>query len=319
MSDPSSPHSPAPDSPVPSSGFNARFYLILAAMVVAFLVVVFQRNSIRARYWAYQLKQTDDLADQAYYIACLTSVGDAAAESVESLVWDSRKEIRMLAIPASQGLTPRIRHELVLNMLLIAEDDELQASAATAIALSHWEPGEQFLIAVSQSPTESTACAAAGGLSRIDSAAAADALCTIVQTNKSPKVRAQAVESLAAHLQPSLDNGGAITGKPDAITVMVQALSDSGEFSGQLAAEREIDTVSTVVTARKGLRVATSGPSASAARTVASIAAGVLTDLTGESIEAIPADFAAQSRLVERCKSLIAQRHPRIPTTLPGP
>jgi len=319
MSDSFPPHSPTPQSPVQSSGYSARFYMILAAMVVAFLIVVVQRDNIRARYWAHQLKQTDDLAEQAYYIACLTSVGDSAAESVESLVWDSRKEIRMLAIPASKGLTPRIRHEFVLNMLLIAEDDELQASAATAIALSHWEPGEQFLIAVSQSPEESTACAAAGGLSRIDSAAAADALCSIIQTNKSPKVRAQAVESLAAHLQPSLDNPGAITGKFDPITVMVQALRDSGEFTGKLAAEREIDTVSTAVTARKGLRVATSGPCAAAARTVASVAACVLTDLTGEAIEAIPADFAAQSRLVDRCKSLIAQRHPPIPTTLPGP
>lgn len=319
MSDSSPPHAPAPDLPVPSSGYNARFYLVLAAMVVAFLIVVVQRNRIRARYWAHQLKQTDDLAEQAYYIACLTSVGDAAAESVKSLVWDSRREIRLLAIPASQGLTPRIRHKFVLNILLIAEDEELQASAATAIALSHWRPGEQFMIAVSQSPTESTACAAAGGLSRIDSAAAADALCTIIQTHKSPKVRAQAVESLAAHLQPSLDNRGAITGELDPITVLVQALGDSGEFTGQLAAEREIEAVSSAVTSRKGLRVATSGPSAPTARTVASVTAGVLTELTGETIEPVSADFAAISKLVEHCKILIAQRRPPLPTTLPGP
>ncbi|GMU34512.1 MAG: HEAT repeat domain-containing protein [Planctomycetia bacterium] len=319
MSDSPPPHSPAPKSSIQSSGYSARFYLILAAMVVAFLVVVLQRNSIRARYWAYQLKQTDDFAEQAYYIACLASIGDAATESVESLVWDSRNEVRMLAIPASQGLTPRIRHELVLYALILDDDEELQASAATAIALSHWKPGEQFLIAISQSPSESTACAAAGGLSRIDSAAAVDALCSIIQTHKSPKVRAQAVESLAGHLQPSLVNRDAMTGKLDPISVMVQALGDSGEFTGKLAAEREIETVSSAVTARKGLRVATSAPSASAARTVASVAAGVLTDLTGETIEPIPADFAAPSRLVERCKSLIAQRRPRLPTTLPGP
>lgn len=319
MSDSPPPHSSVPKQPIQSSGYSARFYLIIAAMVVAFLVVVLQRNSIRARYWAYQLKQTDDLADQAYYIACLTSVGDAAAQSVEALVGDPRIEIRMLAIPASQGLTPRIRHELVLYALLLDEDEELQASAATAIALSHWAPGEQSLIAFAQTPSDSTACAAAYGLSRINSATAADALCSIIQTHKSPKARAQAVESLTAHLQPSLDNQNALTGELDPISVMVQALSDSGEFAGKLAAEREIETVSSAVTARKGLRVAGSGPSASAARSVASVAAGVLTDLTGETIEPIPADFAAPSQLVERCKSLIAQRRPRLPTTLPGP
>lgn len=319
MSESSPPHSPAFNSPVPSSGYNARFYLILAAMIVAFLVVVIQRNNIRARYWAYQLKQTNDLAEQAYYIACLTSIGDAAADSVESLVWDSRNGIRMLAIPASQGLTPRIRHELVLYALLLDDDEELQASAATAIALSHWKPGEQSLIAFAQTPSDSTACAAAGGLSRIESAAAKDALCNIIQTHKSSKVRAQAVESLASHLQPSLDKTAAIPGKLDPISVMVQALSDSGEFSGKLAAEKEIETVSSAVTARKGVRVATSGPATPTARTVASVAASVLTQLTGETIEPVSADFAAISQLIEHCKFLIAQRRPPLPTTLPGP
>ena len=285
-------------------------------MTLAFLAVVVYRNPIRAHWWAYKLKQTDDLTEQAYYIACLASAEDDAIGALESLIDQPQIELRLLAIPASQGMTPSLRHERILTQLLHSSDEEVAAAAATAIAFTRWEPGDRQLLSFANSKHESLAVAAAVGLARIDSDAATAALCEMARNHKSPKARAQAIESLGSHLQLHPTSQPAQPSNADPLPVLVRALSDSATFTGKLAIEREVESISAAVTAQKGLRVAASQPDH--ARTVAEIAAAILSTLTGHDIPPTPVDSADEPAFTDQCRAWIADRRPPIPTSLPA-
>lgn len=284
-------------------------------MTLAFLAVVVQRNRIRAHWWAHKLKQTDDLTEQAYYIACLASAEDDAVGALQSLIEDPRTELQLLAIPGSQGMTPSLRHERILSPLLHSDDEEVAAAVATAIAFTHWNPGDKLLLNAARSKGESLAVAAAVGLARIDSDAATAALCDMARNHASPKARAQAVESLGSHVQLHPTSQPAKSPNADPLTVLVRALNDSATFTGKLAIEREVESISAAVTAQKGLRVAASQPSA--ARTVAEITAAILSTLTGHDIPPTPVDSAEEPAFIEKCRGWIADRKTLIPTSLP--
>lgn len=313
MSDsPASANPPIAKSPVQSRGV----VIILVAMIFVFLLVIWQRNRIRGYWWAHQIKSTTDITQQAYFIACLASIRDEAEGGVTSLVHDPREEIRLTAIPASQDMSPARRVELVLLPLFLSDDEDVAAAAATAIAFSHWEPGDKILLSFADSDHESLAVAAAVGLARIDSDAATAALCNMVLNHKSPKARAQAIESLAGHLQEQSNH---IPANDEPIAVLVSALSDTAAFTGSLAIEREIESVSAAVTAKKGMRVTTSDSIPSPQRRVADVAAAALSQLTGHDIPAKPVDSADQPRFIDECKAWIARHPSPIPTTLPTP
>ncbi len=273
-------------------------------MVVLFVLVIAKRDTIRAYWWVHRLRDSAALADRAYYVACLASVGDSAAGALNGLVSDDRAENRALVIPASQGMS---RHQRmgVLARLLGDDDGDVRQSAATALAFS--KVGDFILISQSHSKDAKIATAAIGGLARMNSIESCVALCEAAVKNTNPWVRAQAVESLGQQLSSNHSDLKTLIfadehGDINPLTALVSALSDSGEFSGTLALESEIAAVTRAVTASKGIpTTAASTPARPADRTVAQIAAQTLSSLCGRTVQ------PGRNRTVEEKRALVQQ------------
>ena len=270
-------------------------WLFRAAVVVLIglsLLVVIERNRIRAYWWAWQLTRTDDAAAQAYYVGSLSAVGDAATDAVERLARDERPEIRSLSII----VLARLPHGGGVNGLgtLLGDRDQDVAESA-ALSLAFIEGGaaagqaQRLLIDAVASDDSRRACAAAAALSRVNSEPAIVALANAARRHAEPLVRAQAIESLAASL-----GAGRMTRQPlppptaecDPLGVLVAALSDEGTFTGGLSLERQMASASGFAGARTGVPMPATEPATlSAGRTVGDVAAENLARLTGQPIE----------------------------------
>lgn len=288
-------------------------------MVFLFAMVVVQRQRILAQWWVHRLKETTDAAEQAYYVACLASVGDDGAGAIEKLGQYPRSEIRALVIPASQGLSDGRRFSL-LRVRLGDSDYDVRLSAATALAFLNYDPTHSFLIGQMNSPAPEIVTAAASGLARVSTPDAVAALCEAASRHWNAWVRAQAIESLGQQFVS--DASAALTSRPaddeedcDPVAALVKALSDQGLFSRRLALEAEIDGVARALTASRGIPAepATSR-STDGRRSVAQVAAGTLTTLTGHTL-APQAEMSGeeQTLLAQQCRRWIAER--RLQTT----
>lgn len=303
--------SPEPAPQCSSTLHGRRLWIVIAMMVIAFAAVIWQRERIRAYGWVIALERADTIEDRAYYVACIASVGEAGNGAVQQLARHSDPSLAALVIPASQGLTTDERMRL-FERLLHHESAEVALEVATAMVFCDELLACVRLIPLSRADDVSVALAATAGLARVSTAEATEALRGVLQDHDAPLVRAQAVESLAQQIRARLGTADAVVetaGQPadtcDLVTALVSALSDSGVFSEKLALEREIEAVSAAVTAREGARVASSNP-AGAPRTVASVAAANLSDLTGHSISPLAPNDARG--LTEQCCRWIAAR-----------
>lgn len=293
-------------------------------MVLAFLLVLWQRDRIRAHWWVHRLQQVEAMDDQVYYIIRLVSVGDVGAGAIRRLAADSRGEVAGLAVVAATGLSAAQRFEL-LEGLLVHSDEEVRHSAARQLAFTEDAQARALLIAASGSENALAAAAALAGLARVANADAVDAIRKAMVSHASPLARAQAAESLGQHIRAiagDLSSRQAAS-RPSVDCVMVEALTaalaDVGSFTGQLALERELAAVSAAVAAREGTSVETSGPAsvatADAPRTVGDVAAAVLSDLTGHTITPRrDMDAEALLALAQSCCVWIAEREfPQMP------
>lgn len=303
MADESAPAAkPTPGSP--PNRLNLPL-VILIFLTFTLGLLVWQRNTVLSHWWVYNIRNTDDLQRQAYDVTCLTAVGDSAAGALSSLAGDPRPEIQSLAILASQRLTPQRRLHLVLAPLMGSSDPDVRNAAATAIAFMDDHAAANYLAAASKGgPPQNMAAAA--GLARVSASLARTTLCDLIAKGDSAGLRAQAAESIGQHLTSEINLSASEVEL--LVKALVNALSDAATFQGELALEREIRAVSAVVTGKKGFRVSTE-PGADRPgedRTVASVAANVLTDLTGQSVN--PPAIRDQDDFARKCCEWIEQR-----------
>lgn len=229
--------------------------------------------------------------------------GDDAIGAIRGLRADPRGEIRLLAIPASAGVSTDRRLREILEPLLADEDADVRNSAATAIVFVGTRSSLSYLVGhairdcgktVSLSPQADYAAASAtAGLARSSNPTVGPVLCAVLLTHPTAAVRAQAAESLGGYLKdnPERDSASATSspgesgdgwGFPpcDPIEALQRATHDEGRFSGLLAVEREIEVVAGVMASRRGTAVegSSSGP-ADVERTVGEIASRALSEL----------------------------------------
>lgn len=301
--------------------------VVLAVFVALFLLTIWQRNRIRAYWWAARLEKAEDLTARTYYLSCLVSVGDSAKGAICRLARSENSEVRALAIPAMARLSEPVRFA-ELDRLLADSDAEVRQSAALALAFAGSEAATNVLArrAMGRDSAEGTMTAAAA-LSRLSSPAALAVLCKVAREHPNAAVRAQAVESIGAWLVSETGRDSAATSRPasdgEPFGVLVALLADRGDFAGALSLEREIASAERAakgpdgVPLPKGAHVA--GPrepaslsaSATGHRTVADVAAHWLSLLSLEAVEPrTRRSSSEQAELADRCRQAWAAGEP---------
>jgi len=321
------------DKPSPQVGQARSRWptVLLAVFIVLFLLTIWQRNRIRAHWWAARLEKAETLSNRTYYLSCLLSVGDSAKGAIRRLARSENPEARALAIPAMARLPEPVRLA-ELDRLLADPDAEIRQSAALALAFTGGEAVTDILARRATGRDSSAAAAtAAAALSRIASPVALAILCKTAREHPDAAVRAQAVESVGAWLMAETGKAPSAASQPagdvEPFAVLVSLLADRGEFDGPLSLEREIARAQRAVESPGGLphpKAATfttphepsSPPAPTAARrTVADIAAHWLTLLSLEAVDPAPERSASeQAELADRCcKAWLARQAVPIP------
>jgi hypothetical protein len=298
---------PSPETPTHRGG-TRWFWPAIIVMVAAFIIVVCQRGQIRSRWWAWQLTRSNDLTQQAHYLGLLIGAGDAGAGAVDSLARYPRAEVRALAVVALAKLRGE-RGIAGLRRLLTDEDADVAESAAVSLAFLKDQQGLGSLVEAVERGSPTAAAAALAALPRIASPVAMDTLCRTASDHAVARVRAQAVESLAAWLMA----GGESENLPcDPVGVLVAALEDPGKFPGVLSLERQIASAELMTNrpiAREGSASPPAVPSCCSLRTVGEVAAGYLERLTGRKFEPAAGRTAADcAELAEQCRTWLRER-----------
>jgi len=284
-------------------------------LVTGLAVLVYERNRLRAHWWAHRLVQTEDLAERGYYMASLAAVGNDAAGALDALSRNADPDVRSLAVFGLKRLPEATALE-ELGRLLNDPNADVRESAALALFFMPSDRAKDVLRRRAESQ-EPGAAAAVAVLGRSDSPADAALLCRILNGHHSPAVRAQAAESLAARLQEDAraatsQSSSGLAQKCDPFLALVRALADDSPFSGELSLEREIAAAASFAQ-RRGVPLENRGPgsvhSSRPQRTVADIAARGLSSLTGRTV--IPqADRSARQQAViaDQCRRWFFQR-----------
>lgn len=295
-----------PPAAAPTS--NRRFIATLVIMAIAFATIVLFRNRIRCEWWGRQLAAATTPTDQAYYISCLSAVGDDALPAISRLSRDPRPEIRSIALLliAQRPIATVVE---IIPPLLHDADRDIRESAGTTLAFSGAPAAIALLCDTAVSPSQEIACSALASLGRTSDAAAIATLCDALTRRPHSVVRAQAAESLAEAITPSAERtfaALATTKSCDPVAALVHALADAETFHATLATENQILRVTAHMATRTTQPVSQPAPRP-AVRTVADIAAAGLSRLTGETIEARPAENEAE--WTARIRTQIEARH----------
>lgn len=294
-------------------------YVILL-MLAGFGLVVWQRDRIRAHWWATRIGQVEEFEQRALYLACLAGIGDEALGAVQRLANDPRPDVAILSVAASSGLSDATRSELLAG-LVYHEDASIRQMAATALAFMNSDASRAHLRSIVLDKNERPAAAALSGLARLEGEDVLAAFCKALHHANS-LVRAQAVESLGEWLRSERNVADQPSDRSacDPVAALVDAMNDAGIFEAQLALEREIAEASAALTGRHGLRLETpptsNAASAAGPRSVARIAAQVLSDLTGQSMQ--PGRILSMEdrrKFIEACRRQISDRRhaPELP------
>ena len=162
------------------------------------------------------------------------------------------------------------------------------------------------------SENENRAAAAALALGRIDAPRAWRSLCKAIADHPSPRVRAQATESLAGHLSTPRNRNATMQAETaeietHAFRALVLALADQATFAGRLGIERSIDNARAF--ARQSGYPPPSPSTTPGARSVADIAARCLSSLTGQAITPkADSNRTEQADFADRCNRWYRQR-----------
>lgn len=253
----------------------------IALLVALFLITLWQRDTIRAHWWATRLMATDDLAARGQYLSFLATVGDKATGAVWRLARDDRPDVRILAVMSASRLA-RLTSNRVLATLLMDSDVDVREAAGRTLAFELRSEALNLLSNVARDADSGVAASAVASLSRINDPAVPDWL-ALAGSHASPKVRAQMIESSTTWLQ-GIDArlGRSRTEVLNLLIRIAELADDPSEFDGELSLEREISSAESFVRAshpNSGEAATVNGK-----RTVASVARSKLSALMGRAI-----------------------------------
>ncbi len=250
---------PAPDAPSPGESLTKTgrripwFPCIVALMVGLFLVTIFQRDRLRAHWWALRAERATDPVEQAQLVAWIAGVGEPGRGVLAGLADSPSPNVRILAIAPLAGLEDDAVSG-TLRQLLHDEDAQVRHAAGLALVFQQRAPLRSLLIETAMGDAPHAAAAAAAALARDSAPESLCALTKILASHASAHVRAQAAESIIDRLAfdtapgPSSmpatprrgQSGGAAESPCDVAAALLDALSDEGEFISALALEQEI-------------------------------------------------------------------------------
>ncbi len=276
----------------------------IALLVALFLITLWQRDTIRAHWWATRLMATDDLAARGQYLSFLATAGDKATGAVWRLARDDRPDIRMLAVFAATKLS-RPASSKVLAELLGDHDVETREAAGRALVFALNGDALGTLLLVSSLHDEATAASAVASCSRSDSPLAAEVLMRAA-SHSLPGVRAQAIESIAYWIESSSACKDGQSSCSDLLLRLIELTRDDATFIGELSMEREIESVTTFVRAGHHVAIGQTAPGES--RAVSEVATAQLSRLSGrtiiaEEIDSLEARQSLARAILERIET----------------
>ncbi len=256
---------------------NRAFRLALVLLIGLFIVVLLQRQRLRAHYWAWKIAQSESLEERGRYLNALMSVGEPGIGAMGRLAADPDPDLRMLAVMAYRSL-PRPAMIGGLRPMMADADVDVRESAALGLAFDGHDAATATLKESVLHPDAHVASAAAAALARVTDPSAAGVLTDALMSHPSPLVRAQAAESIGAWLiarTPS-DEPGFQFADAACLRALFGAHSDQGRFDGMLSLEREIQAASVFAASRGMVTAAAAAPGS---RTVAQVALAQLAHL----------------------------------------
>ncbi len=273
--------------------------VIIAIMLALAGTAVWQRNAIRARWYARRLTQAENPADLAYAASALASLGSSATGPALQLLDNPRPDIRVLATL----IVGRIGDPAAADGLIRALSDndlDVRVSAAAQLGLM---PGSDRLVPrladMTRIAPRDSAMAAAVALEKIPPDQAASALRDLARSRSDAVIRAQAVECLGRRRDPN------------AIPTLVSRLADLALVDTPLLGEYRDDRVLSAVMERGvALPNATTRPTT---RIVADFAERSLEQITGKSFKPIAGDGSPTAKA-----RFWADAKPLDPTSLPA-
>lgn len=199
---------------------------VVCALIVVCGIVVWQRDAVRARWWAHRLALAQSTQDQAYYFSMLAGLRGAAAAATVSLLEDDRAQMRMLAASLLAQMPGEASREALLQSLH-DPDDGVREAAALALAFGHAAdslPQLRTEITLAPQPSALAMCVAIG---RMSEGIGDAALVEIAGRHANPNLRAQAAELIGIR---RLTAGG---------PVLQQLTSDHALVTVDLYAQRD--------------------------------------------------------------------------------
>jgi HEAT repeat protein len=181
-------------------------YIAIAILVILWLVAMACRNQIRAQFWAYRLRNTEDLTVQTQYLARLASLGNAAIPAARSLLADGNPTVRSQGLVILNHAPDPAATELIL--LATRDPDEwMRESAVRGLAARN---DVDALISILKRDDATTAGAAADALASMRIERAIPVLIEQLDPARPTAIRVEVIQALArmkaAQAIPALQN-----------------------------------------------------------------------------------------------------------------
>ena len=213
---------------------NSAIAIVL--LVLLWLVVLWQRDTLRAHWWAYRLEHAPTPMRQLQYFQYLVGVAPQAVGAVQP--WLARPEtgLRSFAV----GVLHHARTPGARDLLIRAADDQnhdVRLSALLGLALYDDEPARAALARRLLGDDEARGMEVAYALGQARSPAATALLVQAVQQSPAAGVQVEAIVALE-ELQAD-----------EAIPALLQALRSSAVYQGQTERNRAAATLLAEVTA----------------------------------------------------------------------
>ena len=245
---------------------DRRMFLVVAAMVAVWLLIVLCRNPIRAHWWARRLAASTDPEVRLACFQRLVALGPTGAAGVERLLRNDDAAIRGLGVAVVNHTRPK-QARSHLSEMMHDPDAEVAFMAVTGLALLGDPAVIDDLARLLESPEPRVQVLAVTGLSRLRTSAAVDLL---IETARDPGLVAPRVQAIEELGQLQVER---------AVDILTECLGDETPFEGVTVSERSAFALLT----RTAPGMAVEPPPTT--RPVSYFAARALRAITGEEIE----------------------------------
>ncbi len=270
---------------------NRRTFIAIAVMIVLWLAVVLSRHTIWAHWWAYKLRESEDVPDRLYYLGRLAGLGKDSVGVARQLLSCDDVELRSYGV----HLLSRVETAESKAGLLAAvadPDPDIRRLALQAYAARDGADVVTELTRLMTDPHDDVAMWAVVSLVTKHGGSARPVVIDAARRHTNVAVRVQAIQALA------------MVDADEAIDTLIACLPDLTVFVGRTAIEESaamaLDSASAAgPTGQPPARPPTAGRIDNApTHVVGEEAARALRALTGESFGYSAVDMDARQRAI---------------------